>query len=271
MADADNTVLGLIGSGNMAGAMVRGWVRADPAIASRLLVTDRGSGRAAALADRHGVRHVESNAELVREADVVVLCVKPIDVERVLREVSELVTKDKAIASVAAGVRTATLETILDVDAPVFRFMPNVGVSVGEGTLAYAPGRFIDTSAERAVLEQFRLLGEVVPLDERQFDAATALSGSGPAFIGLIVEAFEDAGIVSGLSYDQARRLILSTISGTAALLTEEELPSAALRRMVTSPGGTAAAGLAEMERRGVRGAIIDGVTQAMRRAGELG
>ena len=107
----------------MASAMVSGWVRADPAMAERILVTDRGSGRAAGLAERLGTRHVEANADLVREADIVVLCVKPIDVERVLREVSDLITPQKAIASVAAGVGTATLETILDVDAPVFRFM----------------------------------------------------------------------------------------------------------------------------------------------------
>jgi len=182
-----------------------------------------------------------------------------------------LSSPDKAIASVAAGVRTSTLETILDVDAPVFRFMPNVGVSVGMGTLAYSAGRFIHTDAEQRVLGAFGMLGEVVPLEERQFDAATALSGSGPAFLGLIFEAFEDAGIVSGLSYTDARALILSTISGTAGLLREEDLPCSVLRRMVTSPGGTAAAGLAEMERHGVRGAIIDGVVAAMRRAGELG
>ena len=97
--------------------------------------------------------------------------------------------------------RTATLETILDVDAPVFRFMPNVGVQVGAGTLAFSSGRFTDTAAEQSVLAVFSLLGEVVPLDERLFDAATALSGSGPAFLGLIIEAFEDAGIVSGLTY----------------------------------------------------------------------
>jgi pyrroline-5-carboxylate reductase len=265
------TTLGLIGAGNMAGAMVRGWVRADAAMAGRLLVTDRGSGRAELLARGFGVVHLASNAELVERADVVVLCVKPVDVERVLREVSELITPGKAIASVAAGVRTATLETILDVDAPVFRFMPNVGVQVGHGTLAYSSGRFIHTAAEQTVLEAFSLLGEVVPLDERQFDAATALSGSGPAFLALLVEAFEDAGIVSGLSYEQARRLILSTITGTAGLLREDDLPCSVLRRMVTSPGGTAAAGLAEMERQGVRGAIIDGVVAAMRRAGELG
>ena len=103
------TIIGLLGAGNMASAMVTGWVRADHAMAGRILVTDRGSGRAASLAERLGVRHVEANAELVREADIVVLCVKPIDVERVLREVSDLITPQKAIASVAAGVGTATL------------------------------------------------------------------------------------------------------------------------------------------------------------------
>ena len=271
MEGSGETTLGLIGAGNMAGAMVRGWVRAEPGMAGRLLVTDRGSGRAGTLAERHGVEHVASNGELVQRADVVVLCVKPIDVERVLREVGELITPQKAIASVAAGVRTATLETILDVDAPVFRFMPNVGVQVGLGTLAYSSGRFIHTAAEQKVLDAFSLLGEVVPLEERQFDAATALSGSGPAFLALIVEAFEDAGIVSGLSHQQARTLILSTITGTAGLLREEDVPCSSLRRMVTSPGGTAAAGLAEMERKGVRAGIIDGVVAAMRRAGELG
>ncbi len=268
---ADSTTLGLLGAGNMASAMVRGWVRADASMAERILVTDRGSGRAAALAERHGVRHVAGNADVAREADVVIICVKPVDVERVLREVSDLITEDKAIASVAAGVRTATLETILDVDAPVFRFMPNVGVQVGQGTLAYSAGRFTHTAAEERVLAAFRLLGEVVHLDERQFDAATALSGSGPAFLALVFEAFEDAGIVSGLSYADARTLVLSTITGTAGLLREEDVPCSVLRRMVTSPGGTAAAGLAEMERKGVRAGIIDGVVAAMRRAGELG
>ena len=268
---ASTPVLGLLGAGNMASAMVAGWLKAEPVMAERILVTDKGSGRAAALAERHGLRHVATNAELVDAADIVVLCVKPVDVERVLREVSGLVTPQKAIASVAAGVGTATLETILDVDAPVFRFMPNVGVRVGAGTLAFSSGRFTDTAAEQSVREVFALLGEIVPLEERLFDAATALSGSGPAFLGLIVEAFEDAGIVAGLTHADARRLFLSTVAGTAALLREEDLGCADLRRMVTSPGGTAAAGLATMERGGVRGSIIDGVGAAMRRAGELG
>src|SRR5438045_3387357 len=139
------------------------------------------------------------------------------------------------------------------------------------GTLAYSAGRFIDTTAEETVLGAFSMLGEIVPLEERQFDAATALAGSGPAFLGLIVEAFEDAGIVSGLSAAKARELIVSTMVGTAGLLDEYGMSCSELRRSVTSPGGTAAAGLAQMERAGVRSGIIDGVLAALRRATELG
>jgi pyrroline-5-carboxylate reductase len=139
------------------------------------------------------------------------------------------------------------------------------------GTLAFAEGRFAGTPAEPRVLEWLEQLGTVVRLEERLFDAATALAGSGPAFLGLIVEAFEDAGIVSGLSAAKARELIVSTMVGTAGLLDEFGMSCSDLRRTVTSPGGTAAAGLAQMERAGVRSGIIDGVLAAMRRASELG
>ena len=267
----DTTVLGSIGAGNMAGAMVEGWLRADPALAERVLVTDRGSGRAARLAERLGVQHVADNAELVRRADVVLIAVKPIDVERVLRDASELIDPGMAVVSVAAGVATTTLENVLEQGVPLFRCMPNVGVKVGAGTLCFASGPFTGSEAESRVLDWFGLLGTVVPLEERLFDAATALAGSGPAFIGLVVEAFEDAGIVSGLSAPKARELILQTMVGTANLLDETGISCSELRRMVTSPGGTAAAGLAQMERASVRGGIIDGVLAAMRRAAELG
>ncbi|MDX6598065.1 MAG: pyrroline-5-carboxylate reductase [Gaiellales bacterium] len=265
------TVLGSIGAGNMAGAMVEGWLRADPAAAERILVTDRGSGRAARLAERLGVQHVADNAELVRRADVVLIAVKPIDVERVLREASELIETDTAIVSVAAGVATTTLENVLEQGVPLFRCMPNVGVKVGSGTLCFASGPFTGSDAEARVLGWLGQLGTVVTLEERLFDAATALAGSGPAFLGLVIEAFEDAGITSGLSASTARALILSTMVGTANVLDETGISCSDLRRMVTSPGGTAAAGLAQMERASVRGGIIDGVLAALARAGQLG
>jgi pyrroline-5-carboxylate reductase len=270
-AVAEAATIGMIGSGNMASAMVEGWVRADAARAQRILVTDRGSGRAARLAELHGVTRVDSNDELVARADIVFLAVKPIDVERVLRGVAARITPPKAVASVAAGVQTVTIESVLEGTVPVFRLMPNVGVQVCAGTVCFAPGRFTNTDAEQRVLDWLGLLGTVVPLAESQFDAATALSGSGPAFLALLLEAFEDAGIVAGLSHRAARQLILSTAIGTARLLDEKELACSDLRRMVMSPGGTSAAGLHHLESAGVRGSIIGAVVAAMERARELG
>ena len=265
-------IIGLLGAGNMASAMVSGWVRADGAMAERILVTDRGSGRAAALAERLGVRHVEANADLVREADIVVLCVKPIDVERVLREVSDLITPKKMVASVAAGVGTATLETILDVDAPVFRFMPNVGVRVGAGHARVLDGalhghrRRGDRARSASPCSARSCRSRSGSSTRRRRSRARGRRSSASSSRRSRMPASS-----SGLTHESARRLILSTVRGTAELLAAENLACADLRRMVTSPGGTAAAGLAEMERRGVRGAIIDGVSAARHRAGELG
>lgn len=263
--------IGLIGSGNMASAMVQGWVRADPTFADRIHLTDRGSGRAAELAGAIGGGHVHaSNRDLVADVDVILLCVKPTDIEDVLREISDLIEPRHVLASVAAGVRTATMENLVDDDVPVLRFMPNVPVKVNSGTLVFARGRVSNEFVE-PTLAAFALLGTVVELAERLFDAATALSGSGPAFFGLVVEAFEDAAIVTGLSAAVGRELAVTTMVGTAEMLTRENLSCGELRRMVTSPGGTAAAGLAQMERSSVRGSIIDAVIAARDRARELG
>lgn len=255
--------------------MVAGWVHDDPTLADRIHLTDRGSGRARRLAEEvggaHGTPHVHtSNRDLVAAVDVVLLCVKPTDIEDVLREVSDLVEPTQVVASVAAGVQTATMENLLDEGVPVLRLMPNVPVRVNAGTLVYALGR--STSDKVApTLELFEQLGTCVELAERLFDAATAVSGSGPAFFGLVVEAFEDAAIVAGLSADIGRKLAVTTMVGTAEMLVREGMSCSDLRRMVTSPGGTAATGLAQMERGGVRGAIIDTVVAARDRARELG
>jgi pyrroline-5-carboxylate reductase len=270
--------IGLIGSGNMASAMVTGWVRADPSLAARIHLTDRGSGRARQLADEVGsvaggagtpTVHADNRA-LVDAVDIVLLCVKPIDIEDVLREISDVVEPHHIVGSVAAGVQTATMENLLDDDVPVIRFMPNVPVIVNAGTLVYALGRATSDKVG-PTLELFELLGTCVELQERLFDAATALSGSGPAFFGLVVEAFEDAAIVAGLSATIGRELAVTTMVGTAEMLVTSGMSCSDLRRMVTSPGGTAATGLAQMERGGVRGAIIDTVVAARDRARELG
>ena len=266
------SVLGLIGSGNMASAMVDGWVRADPERASRIVVSDRGSGRARRLAESHGVSVAATNRELVERSEIIVMAVKPIDVERVLREVSGLITPERVGA--VRGRRRLHVDARddrrrerpglpLHAQRRRARLRRHAGVRRGPLRRRTRPRRACSTGS--------RQLGTVVRLEERLFDAATALAGSGPAFLGLIVEAFEDAGIVSGLSAAKARELIVSTMVGTAGLLDEFGMSCSDLRRTVTSPGGTAAAGLAQMERAGVRSGIIDGVLAAMRRASELG
>ncbi len=254
----------------MARAMVRGWAAAGAGATEQMVVSDRGSGRARALADAYGVDATTDNRELVDRSDVVVVCVKPTDVEDVVRQVSDHVGPDTLVASVAAGVHAATLENLLDDGVPVLRLMPNVPVEVGAGTITYATGR-VRTDLTEAALSCLGQLGTLVELREPLFDAATALSGSGPAFFALVVEAFEDAAIVAGLSAEVGRELALTTMVGTARMLVEDDLSCGALRRMVTSPGGTAATGLAHMERAAVRGAIIDAVVAARDRAGELG
>lgn len=271
----DSLTIGLIGSGNMASAMVRGWVSADASVAARIHLTDRGSGRATSLAadvttDTGAPQVHTNNRDLVAAVDLVVLCVKPSDLEDVLREISDSLEPRHVVASVAAGVQTATMENLVDGRVPVLRLMPNVPVEVNAGTLVFARGR-ADSPLVTDVLEQFAALGTLVELQERLFDAATALSGSGPAFFGLVVEAFEDAAIVAGLSATIGRKLALTTMVGTARMLDEQDITCGELRRKVTSPGGTAAAGLAHMERSAVRGSIIDAVVAARDRARELG
>ena len=207
----------------------------------------------------------------MRRADVVLIAVKPIDVERVLREASELIDAGTAVVSVAAGVATTTLENVLEQGVPLFRCMPNVGVKVGSGTLCFASGPFTGSRRRgararlaRAARHRRHARGAAV----RRRHGARGLR---PGVLRPHVEAFEDAGITSGLSASTARALILSTMVGTADVLDETGISCSDLRRMVTSPGGTAAAGLAQMERASVRGGIIDGVLAALARAGQLG
>ena len=196
-------VLGLIGAGNMAGAMVRGWVRTDASMAGRLWSPTAAPG-GRRRSQGHGVEHVAGNAYLVARSDVVVLCVKPVDVERVLREVGELITRPRRSPRWRpASARRRWRRSWTWTPRSSGSCPTSASGGAGHAGLLLGPVHRHRGGADRA--GRLPPAGEIVPLDERQFDAATALSGSGPAFLGLIFEAFEDAGIVSGLSYAQAR------------------------------------------------------------------
>jgi pyrroline-5-carboxylate reductase len=238
--------IGLIGAGNMARALARGW--GDP-----VLVSDGGSGRARKLAQELGGEGFDSNVDVADRADLVVLCHKPAQFFGVA---AELKGHAKAVASVLGGVDTGALRSAYAV--PVFRFMPNTPVEVRRGVLCYAPEREVDPELEGQVLELFGRLGMVVEVAEPLIDAASAVMGVGPAYQALVAEAQVDAAVRHGLAPALAGQLVSDTMAGTAALLETRDYDTLAVRREVTSPGGTTARGLAALERGGVRPAFQD-------------
>lgn len=256
--------VGLIGAGNMARALARGWGDA-------VLCSDGGSGRARALAAELGGEAVDSNLEVAERADLVVLCHKPHQLPQVAAEIAGTA---KAIASVLGATSTSVLQEHFP-GTPVFALMPNTPVEVGRGVVVYAArdpqGEFTrDPALEERVLELFGRLGEVLTVPEALLGAATALSGVGPAYQALIAEAQIDAAVRQGLPAPVAARLVAETMAGTAELLAARSYDTLALRREVTSPGGSTARGLRALERGGVRAAFQDAL-DAVVNGGERG
>lgn len=247
----------------MARALARGW--GDP-----VLFTDGGSGRAGELAAELGGQAMASNRELAEQADVVVLCHKPHQLDQVAQEIREVV---KTVVSVLGGVSTGQLRAAYGAvapghssyrDIPVFALIPNTPVEVRQGVIVYAErpsgspgnGSAVDAEREADVIELFRRLGTVVRLPEHLAGPATALSGVGPAYQALVAEAQVDAGVRSGLPPALASQLVAETMAGTAALLAARGYDTLAVRREVTSPGGLTARGLAALEQAGIRNAF---------------
>ncbi len=246
--------VGLIGSGNMARALARGW--GEP-----VLCTDGGSGRAEALAAELGGEAIVSNAELARRVDLVVLCHKPVQLPAVAEEVRP---HAKAVASVLAAPSQMQREAYPGTS--VFCFLPNTPVEVRRGVICAAPTPGADAALEARVNELFGRLGAVVTLPDHLMVPATATASVGPAYLALVIEAQVDAAVRRGLPAGQAAALAVETMAGTAELLAARGHDTLAVRREVASPGGSTARGLAALERRGLRtafqeamDAVIDG------------
>lgn len=240
--------VGLIGAGNMARAMARGW--GEP-----VLCSDGGSGRAAVLAAELGGR-AASNVEVAQESDLVVLCHKPYQFKDVVGEIAPHVN---AVASVLGSISIGLLHNAYS-PAPVFRVMPNTPVEVRRGVVCYSPMNGVDQEVEAQVLELFGRLGSLITVPERLLGPATAIMGVGPAYQALLAEAQVDAGVRRGLTPALASRLVTETMSGSAALLEARDYDTLTVRREVTSPGGSTARGLAALERAGVRSAFSDAI-----------
>lgn len=266
--DRSPETVGFVGAGNMAGALVRGLVAAGLP-PHRIVISDLDETKVGVLVAETGARRAESAAEVARDASVVILAVKPGAMSPVLESVKE--AAHPLWISVAAGVSTARLEAVLNAGARVVRAMPNTPALVRSGATAICGG----THATEEDLSLAELLlgatGLVVRVPEAQMNAVTGLSGSGPAYVMLVIEALADGGVRAGLPRDVALALATQTVLGSATLLKETGLHPGELKDSVTSPGGTTIAGIEELELRGVRGALMSAVARATERARELG
>ncbi len=276
--------IAIIGGGSIGEALLSGLLRAGRQVKD-LVVAEKNPDRAKQLAETYSVL-VTSVADAAENATYIVVAVKPADVESVTAEIAEAVAKadgeseEQVFVSVAAGVSTAFYEAKLPAGAPVVRVMPNAPMVVGGGVSALAAGRFATPEQLKEVSAIFDTVGEVLTVAEKQLDAVTAVSGSGPAYFFLMVEALVDAGVDAGLSREVATDLVVHTMAGSAAMLLDRrdgtppgvmDTSAAALRAIVTSPGGTTAAGLRELERGGLRSAVSDAIAAAKKRSEQLG
>jgi pyrroline-5-carboxylate reductase len=244
--------IGLIGAGNMARAMARGW--GDPVLAS-----DSGSGRAATLAQELGGKAATS-LEVAREADLVVLCHKPYQLDQVA---AELAGEVSVLVSVLGGTTVGQLQKAYP-GVPVFRVEPNTPVEVRRGILCYSPAADVDPNLERDVIALFERLGTVVTVPEPLLDAVTSISAVGPAYMALVAEAQVEAAVRHGLKPGLAGSLAAETMAGTAALLQERGYDTLTVRREVTSPGGSTARGLDALERGGLRSAFSEAMDRVL-------
>lgn len=263
--------VGFLGAGNMAGALIKGLLASGAIDASRVWASDVTPERLAALEKLHGVRVTTDNHAMVREVDVLVLSVKPQVITKVMRAIAPDVRSDTLVISVAAGVPISVLEAHLPDETRVVRSMPNTPAIVGAGATAIAAGTHATDEDLRTARALFEAVGRVVSLEEAQLDAVTGLSGSGPAYVMLMIEALADGGVKVGLHRDTALLLAAQTVYGSAKLLLETGEHPGRLKDMVTSPGGTAIAGLHTLESGALRKTLIDAVESATKRAAELG
>jgi pyrroline-5-carboxylate reductase len=264
--------VGFLGGGNMANALIRGFLGTGLYRAEQICASDVDAQKRQLLKRRLGVATTENNVALVRESKVVVLAVKPQIMDGVLKEIRSVVTPKHLFVSIAAGVTTPRLEAGLGSQSRVVRVMPNTPALLGKGMAVVVPGGNATQADQRLALKLMRAVGLAVAVnDERLMDPVTGLSGSGPAYIYLMAEAMIVGGIAAGLSETLARELTLQTITGAAAMLQETGETPQRLREMVTSPGGTTLAGLTELERHGFVDAVSAAIIAATRRSVELG
>jgi pyrroline-5-carboxylate reductase len=263
--------VGFLGAGNMGEAMIKGLLQAGLVPAASIGATDVRRERLEQIAKQYGIRSAKSNPALVAESDVVILAVKPQIMAAVLKEIAPAVDAGTLLISIAAGLPTRTLRAQLGRPARLIRVMPNTPALVLEGVTAIARAEGLEAGDLETAQELFGAVGRVVVLEEDALDAVTGLSGSGPAYVAIVIESLADGGVKMGLDRATAMTLAAQTVLGSAKLILETGAHPGQLKDMVSSPGGTTIAGISALEEGGVRRTFISAVERATQRSRELG
>lgn len=266
-----NVKLALIGAGQMGGALLKGLLDAKRLSPNDIVVSDPNMERINQLRLEFGINTAKDNLSAVGECNVVLLAVKPQLIDGVLAEIADGLSRDNTLISIAAGISTSRIYSIVKKNVPVLRVMPNTPALVGRGMAVISPGKYATKLSEEIAEALLSSVGEVVFLDEKYQNQATAINGSGPAYVFLFAEALIDAGVKVGLPRDVSAKLVIETIIGAAVMLKETNKHPAVLKDMVASPGGTTIAALKVFEGGGLRGVTFKAVEEAVKRAEELG
>jgi len=267
----EKLTIGFLGAGKMATALARGFIRAGLASAKQVIASDPNAAAAAAFAKATGAKTARANAEVAQSARVLVLAVKPDQAGHVLAEIRDCFTDKHLLLSIAAGVPLAKLEAGLPPGARVVRLMPNTPALLGASATGFALGKAARPEDGALAQQLFSAVGVAFPLKEALLDAVTGLSGSGPAYVYLVIEALSDGGVAAGLPRDVATRLAAQTVLGSARMVLETGLHPGALKDMVASPGGTTIEGLHELEKGRLRATLISAVRAATDKSRKLG
>jgi pyrroline-5-carboxylate reductase len=266
-----NKQVGILGTGNMGEALIRGLLHGHLCRPDQIFCSDVRPERLKAIREKYGVKTTSHNAEVVKQSEIIILSVKPQIMKQVVDEIAKYLDLAKLIISIAAGVPLDAIESCAQKDLKLIRVMPNICVSVREGVSAIAGGKHALKEDLLMAKTIFDSVGKSIFIEEYLLDAVTGLSGSGPAYIFLIIDALADAGVKVGLSRDDALILAPQTVLGAAKMLIETGEHPGKLKDMVTSPGGTAIAGLHTLEEGGLRTTLINAVEVATQRSKVLG
>jgi pyrroline-5-carboxylate reductase len=261
--------IGIIGTGKMGSALLSGLLRKGTVKRESLIASDVSSQRRSYVSKTFGIKCVSNNNIVVANSDIVIIAVEPKHVKVVVEDIKEGLTH-QLLVSIAAGVSIGFLKQLLRRDLPIIRVMPNYPCIVGEGMIVVAPSPEVSKEGVTAVKEVFSSVGKVLVLDEKFLDAVTGLSGSGPAYIYLVIEGLIEGGMKLGLAEETALMLAAQTVLGSGRVVIETKMHPAKLRDMVTTPGGTTAEGLKELERSDVRAVFGRAVERAAKRSREL-